>query len=135
LMDHLRILGAILCLPVVIDRTRIVFRELVRGAGLVDTGFGSKGPDKETRVVDPQIMLMPLAVFDCRGGRIGYGAGYYDRAIYRLIELDRRPAAIGMAFDCQRYEFVPQQPHDIAMDAIVTESGYREFDSIEPEVL
>ena len=45
LMDHLRIAGAQLCLPVVIDETTIIFRELVRGAGLVKTGFGSKGPD------------------------------------------------------------------------------------------
>ncbi|MCP5095865.1 MAG: 5-formyltetrahydrofolate cyclo-ligase, partial [Chloroflexi bacterium] len=92
-----------------------------------DTGFGTKGPGSEARIVDPQIMLVPLSVFDRQGGRIGYGAGYYDQAIARLIDMGNTPKTIGMAFDCQQYDLVPQEPHDVAMDAIVTENGYREF--------
>ncbi|MCP4071803.1 MAG: 5-formyltetrahydrofolate cyclo-ligase [Hyphomicrobiales bacterium] len=126
LMDHLRKRGAILCLPVVVDKTRIIFRELVPGAALIDTGFGTKGPGSDARIVDPQIMLVPLSVFDRKGGRIGYGAGYYDQAIARLIDMGNTPKTIGMAFDCQQYDLVPQEPHDVAMDAIVTENGYRE---------
>jgi len=127
LMDILRRQGAILCLPVVVEKTRIIFRELVRGTQLVDTGFGTRGPNEDAREIDPQIMLMPLAAFDNNGGRIGYGAGHYDRAISRLIEAGRKPQLTGVAFDCQQCELVPQEPHDIAMDAIVTESGFRKF--------
>ncbi|MCF6322120.1 MAG: 5-formyltetrahydrofolate cyclo-ligase [Rhizobiaceae bacterium] len=127
LMDKLRQRGAMLCLPVVVGKTKIIFRELVRGAELIDTGFGTRGPGSDARVVDPQIMLMPLAAFDETGGRIGYGAGHYDRAIARLVEMDCRPRLFGVAFDCQQCEHVPQERHDIAMDAIVTESGFREF--------
>ena len=127
LMDELRKLGAILCLPVVINKNGIIFRELVRGAQLIDTGFGTRGPGNEARIVDPQIMLMPLSVFDRKGGRIGYGAGYYDRAISRLMEKGISPFKIGMAFDCQQYDLVPQEPHDVALDAIVTQSGFRKL--------
>ncbi|MGI9400136.1 MAG: 5-formyltetrahydrofolate cyclo-ligase, partial [Rhizobiaceae bacterium] len=44
LMDALRTRGARLCVPAVVDRETIVFRELVRGAPLVETGFGTYGP-------------------------------------------------------------------------------------------
>ena len=44
LMDNMRQRGAQLCLPIIQDKTTIVFRELVRGAELVDTGFGTRGP-------------------------------------------------------------------------------------------
>lgn len=128
LMDYFRVRGAVLCLPVVFDKTKIIFRELVRGAELIDTGFGTRGPANDARVVDPSIMLVPLSVFDRKGGRIGYGAGYYDQAISRLVEKGITPVTIGMAFDCQQYDLVPQEPHDVAMNAIITESGYRKSD-------
>ena len=84
LMFALREKGARLCLPVVLDRETIVFRDLVRGAELVDTGFGTAGPGPEAEVLDPDLLLVPLSAFDAAGNRIGYGAGHYDRAIARL---------------------------------------------------
>ncbi|HEY4192753.1 MAG TPA: 5-formyltetrahydrofolate cyclo-ligase, partial [Mesorhizobium sp.] len=78
--------GARLCLPAILDKTTIVFRELVRGAPMVEMGFGTIGPHEEAKLLDPQIMLVPLAAFDARGHRIGYGGGYYDRAIERLAK-------------------------------------------------
>lgn len=126
MMDRFRQLGARLCLPVVMDKTTIIFRELVRTVELVDTGFGTRGPGEEAEVLDPSLLIMPLSVFDLTGGRIGYGAGHYDRAIARLIDKDIKPRLIGMAFDCQRIDTVPIEPHDQPLDAIITESGYHE---------
>ena len=117
--------GARLCLPAIIDRTTIVFRELVRGAELVDTGFGTSGPAADAEILEPDLMLVPLAAFDARGHRIGYGAGYYDRAIERLHNLGRNPRLIGIAFDCQEVGLVPDEPHDIVIPEILTESGLR----------
>jgi 5-formyltetrahydrofolate cyclo-ligase len=119
--------GAQLCLPAIIDRTTIVFRELVRGAELVDTGFGTCGPAADAAILEPYLMLVPLAAFDARGHRIGYGAGYYDRAIERLHDLGRRPRLIGIAFDCQEVGLVPDEPHDVIIPEILTESGLRRF--------
>lgn len=127
LMSQMKAHGARLCLPVVMDRETIVFRELVTGADLVDTGFGTRGPGPEATELDPDIMLVPLAAFDGDGNRIGYGAGHYDRAIMRLRRKGSLPRLIGIAFDCQEVPQVPFEPHDVALDAIVTESGFRKF--------
>ncbi len=124
LMDNLREAGARLCLPVVMDKTTILFRELVRGAELIDTGFGTRGPAETAEVIDPQLLIMPLSVFDHHGGRIGYGAGHYDRAIARIIDKGVKPRLIGMGFDCQHIEQVPVEPHDQPLDAMLTESGF-----------
>lgn len=127
MMFALRELGARLCLPAIVDKTTIVFRELVRGGQLVDMGFGTSGPGEEAEVLDPSIMLVPLAAFDWRGHRIGYGAGYYDRAIARLQANGHPPRLIGIAFDCQEVEKVPDEPHDVVIGEILTESGLRSF--------
>ncbi len=121
--------GARLSLPVVLDRETIVFRELVRGADMVSTGFGTSGPGPQAAVLDPDIMLVPLAAFDRRGHRLGYGAGHYDRAIARLHGKGRKPHLVGVAFDCQEVERVPDEPHDVMLSAMLTESGLRSFAS------
>ncbi|TIT54869.1 MAG: 5-formyltetrahydrofolate cyclo-ligase [Mesorhizobium sp.] len=102
-------------------------RELVRGAPMVDMGFGTVGPHDEAEVLDPQVMLVPLAAFDARGHRIGYGAGYYDRAIARLVDKGQPPRLIGIAFDCQEVALVPDEPHDMIIPEILTENGLRRF--------
>lgn len=127
LMFALREYGARLCLPAILDKTTIVFRELVRDAALVDMSFGTTGPGEEAATLDPQIMLVPLAAFDSRGHRIGYGAGYYDRAIARLTAAGRAPRLVGIAFDCQEVSEVPDEPHDVIIPEILTESGLRRF--------
>lgn len=127
MMFALREHGARLCLPAILDKTTIAFRELVRGAPLVEMGFGTHGPGEEAEVLDPDIMLIPLAAFDARGHRIGYGAGYYDRAISRLQDAGKQPRLIGIAFDCQEVPLVPDEPHDVVIPEILTESGLRRF--------
>ncbi|MFN7025434.1 MAG: 5-formyltetrahydrofolate cyclo-ligase [Pseudorhizobium sp.] len=129
LMAGLRGRGARICVPVILDKQQIVFRELVAGAPLIDCGFGTMAPGAEAAVLDPDIMLVPLSAFDARGQRIGYGGGYYDRAIAHLHGLGRRPRLIGIAFDCQEVASVPTEPHDIGLQALLSESGLRTFDT------
>lgn len=123
LMFELRKKGARLVLPAIIDKTTIVFRELVRGAELIDMGFGTAGPGPEAEELEPTLMLMPLAAFDDQGHRIGYGGGFYDRAIAKLRDKGRMPRLIGIAFECQRVDAVPHEAHDIPLPAIITENG------------
>ncbi|MEJ1158112.1 5-formyltetrahydrofolate cyclo-ligase [Prosthecomicrobium sp. N25] len=112
-----------LCLPVVLeDRTTMVFRAWKPGDALVPSSFGLSVPVPEAPVVEPSVMLVPLAAFDRRGYRIGYGKGHYDRAIERLA--GRGPLLeIGIAFACQEIEHVPAEPHDRPMQVVVTEEG------------
>lgn len=127
LMAAMAAKGGRICVPAILDKTRIEFRELVRGAPLVDMGFGTVGPGPEAAVLDPMLMLMPLAAFDSQGNRIGYGAGYYDRAIARLRDKGITPRLVAIAYDCQEVDSVPVEAHDVPLDAVLTESGLRRF--------
>ncbi len=127
LMSALAERGARLCLPAILDKTTIVFRELVRGAPLIDMGFGTHGPGPDAEELDPTLMLVPLAAFDRRGHRIGYGAGYYDRAIAVLEQKGIAPRLIGVAYDCQQVEHAPDEPHDVPLPELISESGLRRF--------
>lgn len=129
LMSRLQARGARLCLPAIVDKETIVFREFSSPADMIETGFGTSGPGPDAAELDPDIMLVPLSAFDRMGHRIGYGAGYYDRAIDRLRAKGRAPKLIGIAFDCQEVASVPAEPHDVALDAMLTESGFRVFES------
>jgi 5-formyltetrahydrofolate cyclo-ligase len=65
-------------------------------------------------------VIVPGVAFDCQGGRLGHGKGYYDKLLAQV-----RPDArlVGLAFDCQLFPEVPTQSHDVWMDAVVTESA------------
>jgi 5-formyltetrahydrofolate cyclo-ligase len=64
------------------------------------------------------LALIPGVAFDLRGGRLGFGAGFYDRLLSRL-PLDI--PTVGLAFDFQVIPRLPLQPHDMVLGAIVTE--------------
>jgi 5-formyltetrahydrofolate cyclo-ligase len=63
-------------------------------------------------------VLVPGAVFDTRGHRLGYGGGYYDRLLPLLRKDARRIAG---AFELQVVEQAPAGAHDLRVDAVVTE--------------
>lgn len=123
LMRELEAQGMTLCVPAILDAQTIEFRAMSFGDALVETGFGTMGPPADAPVVDPDIMLIPLAAFDRAGNRIGYGAGYYDRAIAALHQKNKHPVLIGVAFDAQRVDHIAHEPHDVALDYILTETG------------
>lgn len=128
LMAALATHGARICLPAILDKTTIVFREYFPDAEMIDMGFGTMGPPESAVLLDPTVMLVPLVAFDKRGHRIGYGAGYYDRAIAGLHAKGILPRLIGVAFDCQEVDFVPDEPHDVRLSEMLTESGLRAFE-------
>jgi len=74
------------------------------------------------------LVFVPLVGFDARGMRLGMGAGYYDRAFayLHLRRTWRRPRLIGIAFSVQRVDAIEPAPHDVHLDAIVTEEGVLE---------
>jgi 5-formyltetrahydrofolate cyclo-ligase len=125
LMHELATLGANLCLPSIVDRSTIVFRAWKPGDPLRDMELTTRGPLDNAPEATPDIILMPLAAFDSRGNRLGYGGGFYDRAVERLLNRGVRPRLIGLAFACQEVEEIPAEPHDIPISEILTEKGLR----------
>lgn len=68
----------------------------------------------------PDVLLLPLVAFDAAGFRLGYGGGYFDRT---LAACDPRPVTIGVGFAAAAVATIHPEPHDIPLDAIVTESN------------
>lgn len=69
------------------------------------------------------LCFVPGVGFDHRGMRIGQGKGYYDRYFMRYPDIKR----IGVAYFCQLTVQLPSEPHDKAMDGLLTENGYISF--------
>ncbi len=69
---------------------------------------------------DIDVHLIPGMAFDPKGGRLGHGAGCYDRF---LAECGEESIYIGVAFSWQLIEDVPSEDHDIPMDWIITDEG------------
>jgi 5-formyltetrahydrofolate cyclo-ligase len=105
-----------------IRHPHLSWREWRPGDVLVHGGFGVSEPGPDAPEVFPQALLVPLAAFDRRGGRLGYGKGHFDRSIAELSS--HHPViAIGLAYAAQEIEEVPREPHDRLLDLIVTEAG------------
>jgi len=74
------------------------------------------------------VVFVPLVGFDARGMRLGMGAGYYDRALAfrRLRRHWRKPQLIGVGYALQRTRELEAAPHDVHLDAVITEEGVLE---------
>ena len=74
---------------------------------------------KRTEVSELDLIMVPGVGFDSRGGRTGMGKGYYDKCLEHA-----RPDAVIVAvcFECQMFEEIPVQSHDIYMDKVITEA-------------
>ena len=68
------------------------------------------------------IIVCPVVAFDAKKNRLGYGGGYYDRFLPRLMSDTMK---IGVAYSCQEVDEVPTDVHDVPLDFIVTEDGVR----------
>ena len=66
-------------------------------------------------------VLMPLVGFDRSGARLGMGAGYYDATFDARRDRPARPLFIGLAHGVQEVRMLDAAPHDVPLDAIVTE--------------
>lgn len=87
----------------------------VRGAHGVDEPLGEiLGPDAVDSV---DLMLIPAAAIDRHGNRLGWGRGYFDRALARL---DGRAPVFAVIHDQELLDSVPAEPHDVSITGVVT---------------
>ncbi|HET9903950.1 MAG TPA: 5-formyltetrahydrofolate cyclo-ligase [Xanthobacteraceae bacterium] len=121
LLRRLADAGISLALPAIAGRGRpLVMRAWSFGAPLQRGQWGIREPGPDAAAVVPDILITPLAAFDRRGGRIGYGAGYYDMTIAKA-RAEKRAIAVGLAFAAQEIDAVPMLPHDQHLDFVLTE--------------
>jgi 5-formyltetrahydrofolate cyclo-ligase len=113
--------GCTIALPHVVDRAtplRFLFWETE--LALENGPFGLQQPAAEARELTPDLILTPLVAFDRALGRIGQGAGHYDRAFAQFPQAHR----IGIAYSVQEVAHVPTDPWDVPLHAIVTEKEW-----------
>lgn len=93
----------------------LVFRRWTPETKLKAGRFGTQYPSGVRQ--EPDVILVPLLAFDRRGGRLGYGGGYYDRT----LSLRPQVQAVGYALAQQEQEDVPMDNYDQYLSYIVTE--------------
>ncbi len=126
LMQKLSNKGLVLCLPYT-HKACLSYHLFSFNDELYPSGFGTFAPKINTREVRPQTLLVPLVAFDKTGARLGWGKGFYDRSI-AYLKLDGQPLlTIGVAFSFQQVDHIPTQPHDIALDYVITEEQLIKF--------
>ena len=115
--------GKRVCVPVILkEDKRLIAGEIKdRKADLESQHFGiyqpREGHVKEVPLEDIDLIIVPGIAFDKKNVRLGRGHGYYDRF---LCSLSDRTRTIGLAFDFQVVEDLPQDSHDIPVWKTIT---------------
>ena len=106
-------------LPVIKKDYKMVFKYWIPNEPLYVNKYGILEPKKQNITFKPDIILVPLTAFDRNLNRIGYGKGYYDRALQQL-SVNKKILTIGIAFSFQECSFIPKNRHDYNLDCILT---------------
>ena len=115
--------GKRLVYPLVISKTEMEAIEPGDEEGAwVDSGYkGIKEPVREKGTIlspeDIDLVVAPCSAFDDECNRLGQGGGFYDRYLPGCRSAD----FIAVAFETQKSEAIPSDPHDIPVDCVVTE--------------
>src|SRR5690348_12371533 len=112
--------GGRIGLPVCVQRSAPVeFWNWQPGTGIKHDLWGIPIP-VEREPVQPGALIVPLVGFDAAGYRLGYGGGYYDRT---LAASAPKPLCVGLGYARFALQTIFPQPHDIAMDVIITDAA------------
>jgi 5-formyltetrahydrofolate cyclo-ligase len=108
-------------LPVTVSRAApLAFRQWRPGDPTVPGAMKIPEPLASAEALEPDLLFVPLACFDRRGHRIGYGAGHYDRTLAGL-RAARSTMAVGIAYSAAEAPEIPDEAHDQRLDFILTE--------------
>lgn len=76
------------------------------------------------------LIIVPAVAFDYSKNRIGFGGGYYDTFLSRILLNDQnngknrnKPLVIGVCYDFQLIDYISSEDHDVKMDCIITEKN------------
>lgn len=112
----------ILCVPRIISKEEGM--DIVQIKSFEDLKEGAYGilepDDSELKIEEKNIDVsyLPGLAFDRRGGRVGYGGGFYDRF---LLKTRKNSKKIGLAYKFQVFPEVPTEEHDVFIDGIITD--------------
>ena len=118
----LRKLGKDIYLPVIRPGNQLEFARWQLNDALVPNKLGipEPPPAAERRAAQAlDLVLLPLVGWSPGGTRLGMGGGFYDRSLGNAPGLTK----VGLAFEVQRMDSLPEEQWDVRMDFVVTESA------------
>lgn len=119
--------------PKICEENALDFFEVTDLGQLRPGTFGIPEPDgcRRIPVRSLDLIVLPGVAFDLSGYRLGYGKGFYDRVLHD----QKLSTLIGIAFEWQLIESLPNEIHDIRMDMVITEERVLRFDRHSPQVI
>lgn len=110
------------------DKETIRFYPMGDEAGMKRSRYGILEPTCPIEAAEvPDFIVVPGVAFSrYDAGRVGHGAGYYDR--YLSLHQDQIRFAIGLALEFQIMDRVPTDPHDYPIDAVAWEGNIVVFE-------
>jgi 5-formyltetrahydrofolate cyclo-ligase len=111
-----------LLLPVIEKNNSMNFFSWKKNEVLQVNKYGMLEPIKSKQNI-PEVMLVPLLVFDREKYRLGYGKGFYDRYLNRYLKKFKNILTIGVAFSFQKLHKLPRNNKDVKLNYILTEKG------------
>ena len=107
-------------LPIINKNYEMKFKKWKPNQSLFLNKYGIPEPKKTNETLMPDIILVPLVAYDKKLNRLGYGAGYYDRALKKL-SMHKKIITIGVGFSFQQCANIPVDKNDHALDYILNE--------------
>jgi len=111
--------GYSISLPIINKNYQMDFYKWEINDPLTISSLGIPQPSKLKKVY-PDILFVPLVVFDKYSNRIGYGGGFYDRYIEKISKI-KKCVTIGLAFSHQKVNKIETENFDQKLNLIVTE--------------
>jgi 5-formyltetrahydrofolate cyclo-ligase len=130
-VDALRGRGSRLWLPIVGAERSMRFAPWQAGSSLRPNRYGIDEPEHDPAdAIDAaglDVVLVPCVAVDDRGHRLGFGAGYYDRALQHAAAV-----RVGVVFEVQVVDRIVAAPWDVPLDVVVTEARCIRPDADDP---
>ena len=120
--------GSQIVLPVISNSPAsktLLFRQWSPDTVMKTNSFGIPEPEDtpEVLLANIDLVLIPLVAWDETGGRLGMGAGFYDRVLQPFSQSDT-PIRTGVAYQLQKVATVPNEPWDIRLHRVLSETGW-----------
>jgi len=112
-----------IALPVIQSSNKMIFKPWIVGEPLDVSRYGILEPKNSKKEIIPDLIMVPLVAFDHKLHRIGYGKGYYDRSLKKIIKNKKNSISLGIANSNQRCFNIPTNRHDFKLNYIFTERG------------
>ena len=106
-------------LPIIKKNSQMEFFKWTKYDPLKINKYGIAEPIS-LKIIYPNIIFVPLVAYDKNLNRLGYGGGFYDRYIEKIVKV-KKIVKIGLAFSYQELKVIPVSKLDKKLDFIVTE--------------